>query len=221
MSDYYISAVDNQAGNGRKHNQKMKPYLVYKILKKQTDAEHYLTVSQIIDILKERYGIYAERKSVVRDIQDINKALVSEKEFVEITESDEYIEDYIDYFPIVYDPHKKGYALLKRDFTTAEIKLLAEIIYSTNFIKEAEAKKLSSILLDNVSEYEAERIEHKPFYMARTKTPNDVFANVSTINEAIKSKIKYALNICIMILSIWKSKQPEEKANIILQVLLS
>lgn len=183
--DYY-SDIDKQNGHGRKFNQKMKPYIVLQILQKQTDESHYKTVTEIIDILKEQYEMYAERKSVVRDILEINKTLIAIKYDVSLDEA----ADYYDEFPIVYNPSKKGYALINRNMKTDDVRLLAEIIYSTKFINPNQAKNLVDIVLSNISEYDAALIKHKPFYMERTKTPNDVFANVEVINAAIQSKEK-------------------------------
>lgn len=60
--------------HGRKANQKMKPYLVMEYLMRQTDENHAESADNIVAYLQE-LGIDAERRSIYRDIDEINKAL--------------------------------------------------------------------------------------------------------------------------------------------------
>ena len=60
------------AGHGKKPNQKLKPYVVLQYLLKYTDENNVASALTIIEYLKE-CGIYAERRSIYRDIEDINK----------------------------------------------------------------------------------------------------------------------------------------------------
>ena len=60
--------------HGRKANQKMKPYLVMEYLMRHTDENHAESADNIVAYLQE-LGIDAERRSIYRDIEEINKAL--------------------------------------------------------------------------------------------------------------------------------------------------
>ena len=60
--------------HGRKKNQKMKPYLVMDYLMRETDETHAVSAEGIVEHL-EGLGIFAERRSIYRDIKEINKAL--------------------------------------------------------------------------------------------------------------------------------------------------
>ena len=60
--------------SGRKNNQQMKPFLVYDFLLHNSDKEHTVSASRIVDYLKQ-LGIDAERRSIYRDIDSINKCL--------------------------------------------------------------------------------------------------------------------------------------------------
>ena len=63
-----------EAQHGKKPNQKLKPYLVQQYLLKNTDEDHVASAYDIIDFL-EQCGVAAERRSIYRDIEDINKVM--------------------------------------------------------------------------------------------------------------------------------------------------
>ena len=65
--------TNKEAKHGKQNNQKMKPYLVMQYLLKYSDKENVVTAYEIVDYLEE-CGITAERRSVYRDIEEINKA---------------------------------------------------------------------------------------------------------------------------------------------------
>ena len=57
--------------HGKKPNQRMKHFLVLQYLMQETDQDHPATVEDITEYLKSQ-GIYAERRSVYKDIKEIN-----------------------------------------------------------------------------------------------------------------------------------------------------
>ena len=61
--------------HGRKNDQKMKPYLVYCYLMQKSDANHVVPASELVAYLEE-CGIHAERRSIYKDIDEINKAIL-------------------------------------------------------------------------------------------------------------------------------------------------
>ena len=61
----------------KKPNQKLKPYLVLQYLLKHTDEENVISAEKIALNLNADYGIDAERRSVYKDIEEINKILQS------------------------------------------------------------------------------------------------------------------------------------------------
>jgi hypothetical protein len=64
-----------KAQHGKKADQKMKPYLVYEYLMRYSDANHVVSASELVGYLQE-CGISAERRSIYKDIEEINKALL-------------------------------------------------------------------------------------------------------------------------------------------------
>ena len=60
--------------HGKRDNQKMKPYLIYRLLYRLTDENNVLSASDLITELED-LGIEAERRSIYSDIDAINKVL--------------------------------------------------------------------------------------------------------------------------------------------------
>lgn len=54
--------------NGKKNDQKMKPFLVYEYLMRNSDASHTVSANEIVGYLQE-CGISAERRSIYTDIR--------------------------------------------------------------------------------------------------------------------------------------------------------
>ena len=52
----------------------MKPYLVYEYLMRHSDASHIVSANELVAYLQE-CGIWAERRSIYRDIEEINKVI--------------------------------------------------------------------------------------------------------------------------------------------------
>lgn len=73
---------------GKKPNQKLKAYLIMKYLLEHADDAHAVSAETIVEYLKDTLGIYAERRSVYRDIDDINKIIFMMQSNVGIDEND-------------------------------------------------------------------------------------------------------------------------------------
>ena len=58
----------------QKNDRKIKPYLVYEYLMRYSDVNHVVSASELVGYLQE-CKIYAERRSIYRDIEEINKAI--------------------------------------------------------------------------------------------------------------------------------------------------
>ena len=68
-------------GHGKKHNQKMKPYIVMQYLLKHTDENNPITGEDLAAVLLEDYEVYAERRSIYKDIEEINTITFQNVEF--------------------------------------------------------------------------------------------------------------------------------------------
>lgn len=184
--------LKEEARHGKQVNQKVKPYIVLQYLLKMTDDEHTQTASEICAYLQER-GISAERRSIYRDIEEINKVSLMLEENCTIFEAEEMLLDDEDdeLKLVVYNKTKKGFYVRQRHFDLNDIRLLAESIYSSKFLTETQTKRLVDVACEFVSDYQAERIRHNVFLTDRVKTNNkSVLNNISIINEAMSKEIE-------------------------------
>ena len=78
--------------SGKKVNQKVKPYVVLQYLLRESDEEHVKTAEDVVAYLDE-CGISAERRSIYRDIDEINRVALMMEEGCTIDEATEMIED--------------------------------------------------------------------------------------------------------------------------------
>lgn len=184
-----------EAEHGKKPNQKVKPYVVLQYLLKNTDENHIATAFDIIAFLEDDCGINAERRSIYKDIEEINKVALMFQEGCTIDEASDMLEDDEDdsLKLVKYDKSRKGFYVQSsvRQFDFNDIRLLAECVYSAKFIAEGQAKRLvEHVICDFISTYQAEKIKHDAFLTDRVKTNNRaVLNNISTINEAMSARL--------------------------------
>ena len=180
--------------SGRKSDQKMKAYLVYDYLMRRTDANNVATGTEIAEYLQE-CGIQAERRSIYKDIEEINKAILlttrdgyglPKAETIE--EAEALLKDEKEK-TIIYDEHRKGFYVRKRHYKVDDIRILAECVYSAKFIDEKRAKRLVNVVCDLTSEHYAEDIKRDAFLLDRVKTENiAIYELVSKISAAMSRK---------------------------------
>lgn len=186
------------AKHGRQKDQKLKPYLVLQYLLKHSDEHNTRTAFEIIGYL-ETCGIHAERRSIYRDIEDINRVMLMLQEDVELDEADMMIaaaaesgdeEELAELKTILYDRSRKGFYVRQRKFDVNDIRLLAECVYACKSITETKAKRLVSVVCDFVSEEQAKKIRHDAFLTDRVKTDNQgVLNNIAAINGAMSKHL--------------------------------
>lgn len=64
--------MEKKDERGKKFHQKIKPYVVLQYLLKYTDENHVATGEEIAEAIKVNCEISAERRSIYRDIKEIN-----------------------------------------------------------------------------------------------------------------------------------------------------
>lgn len=149
------------------HGGRTKTKILYllKILQEETDAEHGLTMTQIIKRLDD-YGIPAERKSVYDDI----KAL---REFD------------IDICTRRRNPVE--YAIERRSFNLRELMLIVDAIQSCRAITDRQAKLLVTNVKQLASNHEQALLDRRIHVEGRIKSKNDsVLYLVDSIHEAVR-----------------------------------
>ena len=180
-----------EAKHGKQVNQKIKPYVVLQYLLKYSDENNVCSAFDIIAFLED-CGLSAERRSIYRDIEEINKVSLMLENECTIDEAGEMLLDDEDneLKLVVYDKNKKGFYVRQRHFDLNDIRLLAESIYSSKFLTESQTKRLVDVACEFVSEYQAEKIRHNVFLTDRVKTNNKgVLNNISIINDAMSKEI--------------------------------
>lgn len=140
--------------------------LTLRILQDHSDADHCLTQSQIIEYLKNEYGVIAERKKVARDIERLEQAN----------------------FEICRGESGQGYYLL-RDFDDSELRLLIDSVLYSKHIPARYSESLVKKLTDLGGPKFRKKYRFFCSSISRERTENaEVFLNIETINDAIERK---------------------------------
>lgn len=190
MADRIKKEKFKENSRGKKPNQKLKPYLVLKFLEKYSDEEHTFDGEAIANAMIEDYGIFAEKRSVYRDIKDINKAYIMQRDDVDVHEAEEilskgYDEDKV----ILYNAAKKGYYWQDRKYTTEDLQLLAECINSAKFLSKKASEKLINIIEEDLSVSQKETLNTDVFLIDRIKSNKNIIYDISKINAAMSTKL--------------------------------
>lgn len=181
--------IEDLSGHGKKPNQRMKHFLVLQYLTRETDEEHFAKTEDIIAFLKDN-RIYAERRSIYKDIEDINIAMVMLEERCDYDEAKEIIQEDED-AKTIFSKHKKGFYVRRHALDPIDVRLIAECIYSAKFVTKREGESLIEGVSSMLSEHQREKIQHDVHLVGRVKTDNkEIIDIVDKVNEAIKYKSK-------------------------------
>lgn len=146
-------------------NQKLKLLYLIQILSRETDDEHSLTMSEILEKLA-KCGVNADRKTIYTDFDELRKFgfdIIKESTF-----------------------HNTYYHLGYREFELPELKLLVDSVQSAKFITDKKSEELIKKLESLVSKYEAKQLQRQVVITGRIKTVNEkIYYNVDQIHEAI------------------------------------
>lgn len=153
------------------YNKKAKIKVLYllKILQEETDAEHGLNMTQILERLAS-YGISAERKSIYDDI----KAL---REFdIDIR---------------TYQRNPVEYAIERRDFKLDELMLMVDAIQSSQAITDKQARDLIRNIKQLANNHEQAILDRRIHVEGRISSKSEsVLSTVDLIHEAQRSHVK-------------------------------
>lgn len=151
-------------------NQKFKLYRVAQIMLERTDENHYITMPELLDALRE-YDITADRKSVYSDLKDLEKFGIE----------------------VAGEPvgNRYHYHVIDRPFELPELKLLVDAIQSSRFITERKSNALIKKLEKLVSKYDAMKLQRQVYVSGRIKTMNEsIYYTVDAIHNAISENKK-------------------------------
>lgn len=151
-------------------NAKLRPLYIAKILFEKTDEDHYLSTPEIMQILKDKYGIEGYRTTVASDIDLLIEAGME----IEMIKSS-----------------SNQYHLISREFDLPEIKLLIDAVESSKFITEKKSEELVAKLGKLTSLPQAEAIKRNLVPEGRIKPGNEyIYYIMDAINDAINTKKK-------------------------------
>ena len=148
-------------------NQKTKLLCLYRMLLRQTDEEHPLTVLQIIEELA-RQDIKAERKSIYDDLEALRL------------------------FGLDIQSRKgkvPGWFVGEREFELPEVKLLMDAVQSSRFITQKKSDALIRKLEGLASSHQAGQLQRQVFVSGRIKVMNEsIYYNVDKLHSAIAAQ---------------------------------
>lgn len=185
-------AENKDIHKGRQSNQKMKPYLVFQYLMRQSDENHIVHAHDIVAYLENDCGITAERRSIYRDIEEINKALLILDEQCTIQEAEEMLaeDQYGALKTIVYDKSRNGFYVRQRQYDLDDLRLMAECVYTSKFIPKKEADRLVEVLCGFTSDFQQNQIRHNTDMVGRVRINNNaVLKNIPLIVDAMSKEL--------------------------------
>lgn len=156
-------------------NQKLKLLYLLKIFMEETDEQHGLTMTQIIDKLS-RYEVSANRKTLYADFEELRHFGI----------------DII----VEHTGNQYFYFFGSRTFEIAELKLLVDSVQGAKFITARKSASLIKKLGTLVSKYEATQLQRQVTIAGRVKTMNEsIYYNIDKIHASINAnaqiKFKY------------------------------
>ena len=145
---------------------KIKLFHLIDILHSETDESHALSMAEIIEKLA-KAGIKAERKALYDDIATLSDYGI-------------YIEKTAD--------HK--YYITERKYELAELKILVDIIQSSQFLTAKKSHELTKKLYEETSKFGAAELGRQ-LHTAFAKAPNEkIFYTVDAIHKGIRDNKK-------------------------------
>lgn len=152
----------------KSEKQKLKTLYVAKFFLENSDENHAVSASDIVDYLREECSIEAERRSIYRDIAVLR-----------------------DEFGMDIEGGQGGkYRLMSRQFEQDDLRILAECVHAARFISASKAKELVETIGELGSIYQSESLQHDIFLIDRVKSTQKGTLNIiSTINTAMAKKL--------------------------------
>jgi predicted DNA-binding transcriptional regulator YafY len=153
------------------------PFALLAILQEESDEDHILSSSDLIERMKERFDMEAERRSIYANIR-----LLKEEGFA-ISSFEENNRGY----------YMKGRSLSAAPFAKSEILLLCNAIHASHFIDEKESETLINKLLTMLSTYQKEEFREQVYLPNAAKTDNtSLMRNIDLISEACHTRHQIA-----------------------------
>lgn len=171
------------------NNAKLRPLYLAKTLYEMTDEEHFLSTNQLIEILKEKYGVASYRTTIASDIELLRKYGMD----IQSVKSQSIM-----------------YNMVSREFDLPELKMLIDAVASSKFITEKKSIKLVEKLSKLASNMQADELKRNVMPEGRIKSDNE---NIYYIVDAVNSAINNQKRISFQYFSFNVRKQKKAKHN--------
>lgn len=151
-------------------NQKLKMLYLKDIFEKETDDDHCLSLSEIMEKLNER-GVNADRKTLYADFDELQRYGLD----------------------IIQSGIGRGcvYYLGNREFELPELKMLVDSVQAARFIPEKKSRDLIDKLGNLVSKKQAESLKRQVVLTGRVKADiKEVYNTVDKLSQAINQNIQ-------------------------------
>ena len=146
-------------------NQKLRILYLARMLTRETDEQHGLTMTEILDRLENDAGIMADRRAIYDDIKllrEFGYDVISEKS------------------------RTTRYFIGSREFEYPELTLLVDSVQSSKFLTEKKSNELIGKLESLASVHEARLLNRRIHVAGRIKSQNEsIFYNVDRIHRAL------------------------------------
>lgn len=154
----------NKSGDISNQSRNMRLLRLRKIFMDETDAEHGITMPEILRHLRS-YSIEADRRTIYEDIR--------------------VLQDY-EKMDIEHEPGDHLYRLRSREFTVAELKLIVDSMASSKVLTPELTEELTGKLAQLCSKHERDFLKKKIFLDGRVKSENKkVPSYIKVLNEGI------------------------------------
>ncbi|MGO5313265.1 helix-turn-helix transcriptional regulator [Bilifractor sp. LCP21S3_A7] len=145
--------------------QKLRMLFIYSILREMTDEDHILSASELGNILKGRYNIETDRRSIYGDIDTLR----------------EWGADIV-----IRKGRDHGYFIGEREFEIPELRMLVDAVQVSKSITEKKSGELIEKLIGFVGEPQRKLLEKQIILYNRPKAKNEtVFYVTDAIHSAI------------------------------------
>ena len=145
--------------------------IILRILWEHTDENHRLQQQEIVQLVKQEYGMEIDRRTVKNNIEML-KDILSDTDYEISTE--------------------KGYCLLGRAFTDAELRMLIDSVLFSKMISQGQAKDLIGKLKQLSSKHFNAKVSHVYNLpnLQHADKEKQVLYNLDIINDAISARRK-------------------------------
>ncbi len=138
---------------------------ILELLQQETDADHPITISQIEQLLSERYGITAYRITIQKDISALRSAGYE----IEVNKT-----------------NRNSYYYEGQLFELPELKLLIDAVESSKFITEKKSRVLAQKLISMATKHQQHNLRRNNSISDRIKPHNEqVYYILDVLNDAI------------------------------------